>query len=378
MKPSYVASMLRRAVAPLALLLLVTTSSSACQSSESSPRPQQYPPPQYGPGPYGPQGPYGYPQGPGTGPQAGPGAYPQQQPYPPQQQPPPYYPPQQQPYPPPTAPMPGQAPLLAPLVGQLAQQAEVRGVLGELIQQLNASNQQKVRGIPLVFDQDPDVNAYAGCDDNGAPFLAGTAGILDAVDGMAQTRATDEMFGTQTYEAYMNAVLPRLLQAKPASPALPPGIIPSQYLMNPQRLSRAREIFDDVIAFTFGHELAHHYLGHTGCANGQAMSSGPNPAVLGHLVTRILPGLNQFNEAAADNYGLIDVLDTGRARRPQYRWSEKGGILLFDFFSRLDRASGISVFNPIGFLRTHPNPQLRTPLVQATARTWYSQHPDVR
>ncbi|WP_394841484.1 M48 family metalloprotease [Pendulispora brunnea] len=375
MKPSYVASMLRRAVVPLVLLAIAST---ACQA-ESSPRPQQYPPPQYGPGPYGQQGPYGYPQGPGTGPQAGPGAYPQQ-PYPPPQQQPYPYPPQQQPYPP-QAPMPGPGqapPLLAPLVGQLAQQAEVRGVLGELIQQLNASNQQKVRGIPLVFDQDPDVNAYAGCDDNGAPFLAGTAGLLDAVDGIAQTRATDEMFGTQTYEAYMNAVLPRMLQAKPASPALPPGIIPTQYLMNPQRLSHAREIFDDVVAFTFGHELAHHYLGHTGCANGQAMSAGPNPAVLGHLVTRILPGLNQFNEAAADNYGCIDVLDTGRARRPQYRWSEKGGIFLFDFFGRLDRASGISVFNPIGFLRTHPNPQLRVPLIQTTARTWYSQHPDVR
>lgn len=363
MKPSYVASMLRRAVVPVCLLLGMT--SAACASSDPSPRPQQYPPPQYGPGPYS-----------GPGPQQGPYGYPQQQPYPPQQRP--YYPPPQ------SAPMPGQpppvgqAPLLAPLVGQAAQQAEVRGVLGELIGQLNASNQQKVRGIPLVFDPDPDVNAYAGCDDNGAPFLAGTAGLLDAVDGMAQTRATDEMFGTQTYDAYMNAVLPRMLQAKPASPLLPQGIIPAQYLMNPQRLSHAREIFDDVVAFTFGHELAHHYLGHTGCANGQAMSAGPNPAVLGHLVTRILPGLNQFNEAAADNYGLIDVLDTGRARRPQYRWSEKGGILLFDFFSRLDRASGISVFNPIGFLRTHPNPQLRTPLVQATARTWYSQHPDVR
>ena len=355
----------------LLLALFVGCAGNSAQKN-ANPPPQSYPP-QYG---------QQYPQQP----------YPQQQPFPQQQ--PPYapqqqqFPQQQQPQfpqqPPPQQPQQPQQPppqqgraLLFPLNGPAAWQAEVRTILAELISNLSPQNQAKVRGIPLVIDPDPnEVNAFAGCDEQGAPFLAGTEGLLEAVDAIAQTRATDELFGTQTYEAYSNVTMPRLLQPK-GSPALTPGIIPPQFLNNPQRLSHAHEIFDDIIAFTFGHELGHHYLNHTGCANGQAMNGGPNLAVLNQIATRIAPGLNQANEWAADNAGCINTLDTGAARRPNYRWSEKGGLQLMDFFARLERAAGISVFNPIGFLRTHPNPQLRIPPVQFAARTWYFQHPAV-
>ena len=59
---------------------------------------------------------------------------------------------------------------------------------------------------------------------------------------------------------------------------------------------------DDIIAFTFGHELAHHYLGHTGCANGQPMGAGPDPTKLGRLLS-VLPAVNQLGEAASDSAG---------------------------------------------------------------------------
>jgi hypothetical protein len=309
--------------------------------------------------------------------------YPQQgQPYPPQQYPP-QYPtatataPQPTPTaPPPTTPQ--TRPLLAPLAGPAAWQQEVRNVLVELINNLSAANQAKVRGIPLVFDPDPnEVNAYAGCDDQGAPFLAGTEGLLEAVDAMSQTRATDEIYKTQTFEAYMAYVAPRLVQKGGGGPALPGGIIPAQYWNDPVRFSRAHEIFDETVAFTFGHECGHHYLGHTGCANGQTPSAGPSPAQVGQLFTRVLPGLNQPNEAAADVAGVLNTLDTGRARMAAgyYRWIEAGGLMLLDFFGRLDRAAGISPLNPIGFLRSHPNSALRIPIVQGAASTWRMQHP---
>jgi hypothetical protein len=234
-----------------------------------------------------------------------------------------------------------------------------------------------VRGIPIAFDPTPtEVNAFAGCDDNGSPYIAGTDGLLEATDGMAQTKATDEMFGTRTYDQYMSWVAPRLTSKVPQGAALPAGMIPQQYVADPRRLSRAREIFDEIIAFTFGHELAHHYLGHTGCANGQAMGNGPNPAILGHIATRILPGLNQPNEIACDNASAINVLNAGRARQAAaYRWTENGGLTLLDFFGRLQAAGGLSPFNPIGFLLSHPNPALRIPIVRATAQTWRSQNP---
>jgi hypothetical protein len=94
------------------------------------------------------------------------------------------------------------------------------------------------------------------------------------------------------------------------------------------------------------------------------------------LATSVLPGLNQPNEVAADGSGCVNVLDTGRARQPNYRFTEEGALMLLDFFSRLDQAAGISPLNPIGFLRTHPNSAFRIPIVQGVARTWWAQHPN--
>lgn len=278
---------------------------------------------------------------------------------------------------------PAQRPLLAPLVGVQAWQAEVRSVLSELIASLSADKQVKVRGIPLVFDPSFEPNAFAGCDDNGTPFLAGTAGILETIDAISQTRATDELFGTQTYPAYANTVIPQMLQSPNARMALPNGIISAQHVGDARRLSRAREIFDEIVAFTFGHELAHHYLGHTGCAKGQAMGAGPNPAVLGHLVTQVLPWTNQFNEGLSDTSGIINALDTGRARRPNYSWTEGGGLMLLDFFGRVDSAAQGTIATPLdllrvaagSFSRTHPNSALRIPLLKQTAQQWWRSHP---
>ena len=282
--------------------------------------------------------------------------------------------PQQPQQPPPVA----QRPLLPPLIGIAAQQQEVRNILAELINVLSPQNQALVRGIPLTFDPTLEVNAFAGCDEQGAPFLAATAGMLEAVDAIAQTKATDELFGTKTYDAYCNAVLPQMVRSPNARAALPVGIIPANLGGDARRWSRARELFDDIIAFTFGHELAHHYLGHTGCAKGQAMGNAPDPARLGRLLS-VVPLFNQAGEAASDSAGAVNALDAGRARRPQYEWSETGGVLLLDYFARIESAGGgggmLSLLNPVQFLRTHPNPLARIPLVQTVARTWRSQHP---
>ena len=173
------------------------------------------------------------------------------------------------PAPPPSpAPSPAAAspdrPLLGPLFGPPAWQAEVHAVTRELIASLSPADAARVSTIPIVIDPNPnEVNAFAGCDDNGAPFVAGTEGLLEAVDGIAETKATDELFGTQTYESYVALVAPRLVSKDGGSASLPVGVIPPQYWLDPRRISRAHEIFDETVAFTFGHELSHHYLGHT-------------------------------------------------------------------------------------------------------------------
>jgi len=267
-------------------------------------------------------------------------------------------------------------PLLAPLLGAFSWQSEVRAVLNELIANLSPDRQARVQGIPLVIDPNPNtINAFAGCDEKGAPFLAATEGLLEAIDAISQTVANDDLYATHTYEQYISSVVPHLVQSSASRPALPLGILPFTTALDPRRLSHAHELFDNIVAFTFGHELSHHYLGHTGCATGQGGAVGPNPAALGQLVTRMLPGLNQPMEVQADSAGCVNVLDTGRARRPNFAWTERGGLLMLDFFARMDSAAGVSPINPIGFLQTHPHPAFRIPIVQGVAQAWHQAHP---
>jgi hypothetical protein len=249
-------------------------------------------------------------------------------------------------------------------------------VLAEDVAALPQENRARVQGIPLVFDPTLDINAYASCDAQGHPAITGTEGLLETIDAISQTRATDELFGTQTYDAYTNAVIPVLARVDNASPALPANVIPPQYLADPRRLSRAHEWYDEILAFTFGHELSHHWLGHTGCAYGSAPSFGTLWQVLGNGV---IPAATQPLEFAADINGAGNALDAGRARgmQGQYRWTEEGAYALLDFFQRLEKAL---TGNPlaalfVGFINTHPPASLRIPVVQGAARTWYLQHP---
>jgi hypothetical protein len=256
-------------------------------------------------------------------------------------------------------------------------QQEVRLVMQELESSLSPEYAARVKNIPLVIDPNQgDVNAFAGCDDQGHPFIAGTEGLLEAIDAIAQTQANDELYGTHTYDQYTATVMPHLAQGKGQSAALPLGIIPFTTALDPRRLSRAHELYDEIVAFTFGHELSHHYLGHTGCANGAA---GPLSAAVqaGQVFLRVAPVFNQPLETAADTAGCNNTLDTGRARRARglYTWTERGGLSLLDFFLRLERAVGISPANPLGYVQSHPSPRLRIPWVQGTAQVWRFQHP---
>lgn len=332
----------------------------ACQVPDAHPQSPQPPRPGVPPLAYAPGYPQTYPQTPYGSPRPPPAAPQGQQPSAPQ----------------PPAPAATQTrPLLGPLIGSLMWQAEAHAVVRELEANLTAEQQRLVDGIPLVFDPSPnEINAFAGCDDSGAPFVAGTEGLLEAIDAIAQTRAADELFGTRTYDAYTQAVLPQLVSSKTASAMLPANVIPVQYLADTRRLSRAHEMFDEIVAFTFGHELAHHYQGHTGCAHGQPAGVPPVWSDMRRVASSAIAWVNQANETEADHWGLLDVLATGKARAATgLRWTEEGGLWLFDFFARLDGAAGANPF--VGWLRTHPAPALRIPVVQADATWWRFQHP---
>src|SRR5580692_5430291 len=144
-------------------------------------------------------------------------------------------PPAAPPSPPPSPPE-SSRPLLGALVGSGVWQAEARAVLAELASNLTAEQQRLVAGVPIVFDPSPnDVNAFASCDDAGAPFVAGTEGLLEAIDAIAQTKATDELYGTRTYDAYTAEVLPKLVSSTTATPGLPAGVLPANAWTDPKR-----------------------------------------------------------------------------------------------------------------------------------------------
>ncbi len=248
-------------------------------------------------------------------------------------------------------------------------------MIAEDVAALTPDNQARVQGIPLLFDPNPyEINAYASCDAQGHPSVVGTEGLLEAMDAIAQTRATDELYGTRTYDQYTQTVIPNLAQSDKASAALPLGIVPLNVVADPRRWSRAHEWFDEIVAFTFGHELSHHWLGHTGCAYGPPNLLGLGAAAM----SKFGSGFVQWAEAQADTEGTNTMLAAGKARFPQYRWNEEGGLALLDFFLRLETAAGPRT--PLGqfavsFLNTHPSSRVRIPIVQGTTMLWHQQHP---
>ncbi|WP_245677688.1 M48 family metalloprotease [Chondromyces crocatus] len=244
---------------------------------------------------------------------------------------------------------------------------EAGSVMGHLVGALSSANQAKVNGIPFFSDATPgEVNAFAGCDDQGLPFMAVTDGLLEMQAQMAQLKATDEVFGTRKLDEYMRLLAQNQRQGQPLVRP-PAGFIDPTQHTDSRKVTRQHQIYDEQLAFVLGHELAHHYLGHTGCANGQGGSRGVNPADLGRMLRRVAPVFNQPNEIACDVAGVNNLLSAG-AKQQSYRWTEGGALLTLQFFASLDQLTPAHVV--FAFELSHPHPSLRLPIVQQTANTW--------
>ena len=246
------------------------------------------------------------------------------------------------------------------------------GVLNELVAALPPQFQARVQGIPFVTEpMAGEVNAFAACNREHMPLMAMTDGLLQVESYVAQLRAIDEVFGTQKLDAYLQYMAENQRPRQPIV-APPPGLITPMEHTDYRKVVRQHQLLEEQMAFVLGHELGHHYLGHTGCANGL---SGQRKADFGDLlrrVQRIVPVANQPNEDNADIAGVNNLLTAG-ARRPGYRWTERGALLTLDFFARMDRRQQASspedkLFGPL--LSSHPNPADRVPKVKTAAYEW--------
>ncbi len=330
-----------------------------CELESGNSRPQ-YPqqPGYYGGYPPGQQPPPGYGQ-PGYG-----------------QQPPPGYPPQQPGQPPAPGPAPTNPaqPPLPPVAYDPINATDVmflrgraQAVIQELTAALEPANAQKVSGIPLIVDDRVgEVNAFAACTKGGKSVMAISDGLLDIEAHLARCKATDEVFGTQKTGQYIQLIAKN---QKPGQPIIRPaaGFFDPGQDADGRKVKRQHELLDEQVGFVLGHELAHHYLGHLPCT---ATGGGVTAAEVSHVLSSVVPFFNQPNELGADVSGTNNVLAAGKRRAPAYHWTEGGGLLTMQFFAGLDSMSPIDIV--FGFERSHPPPQIRTPVIQQTASQWRS------
>ena len=336
--------------------LLLGWSTSGCNPSRGASQPQGSYPPGYPPPGQPPPG-YGYPP---------PGQQPPGQ-QPPGQQPPGGY--TQPPGQPPQQPPPQNTPPVYNDPINLLDINFMRGrsqqVMQDLIAVLPASYRGMVQQVPLVVDDTVgDVNAFAACI-SGKPLMAITDGLLEIQSQMARAKATDDIFGTNKFGQYVQFVAQ---YQKPNQPiARPqPQFWDGQQDIDGRKVARQHQLMDEELAFVLGHELAHHYLRHTGCAGAQPALI--TPVDIGRALSQVVPGFNQPNEIAADTNGTNNLLSAGKARS-DYHWTEGGAMLTLNFFLALKQMTPAESIL-FGFELSHPHPSFRIPIVQQTAAQW--------
>jgi hypothetical protein len=251
-------------------------------------------------------------------------------------------------------------------MNQDAMRTQAGVIMGQLIQALDPNTRSLVQGIPFEADPAPgEINAYAGCDEQRLPFMAITDSLLEVQAYLAQFKATDEIFGTQKTLQYYALVS----SARPGSPLPrpPAGMIDPAQHGDPRKVARQQQLYDEAVGFVLGHELAHHYLQHTGCATGKGVSRGVSTADLGRLASRVVPVLNQPNEIAADTHGTQNLLSAGKTR-PSYQWTEGGALETLNMFQKVDQSSPTAII--FAFEQSHPNPAWRMQWVQQAANQW--------
>jgi hypothetical protein len=243
--------------------------------------------------------------------------------------------------------------------------AEATMILNDLVQALPPASRERVLGIPLVFDETVgEVNAFAACD-SGRSLMAISDGLLEIGGWLAQAQAHDSVFGTRKADEYIAFVA---RYQKPDQPIVrpPADFFPNGQQHDARKVGLQHQVFDELVAFVLGHELAHHHLGHLPCTGKQGpLGSGEVARVLSNAV----PLLNQPNELSADWEGTKNVLGAG-SRRPagQAHWTENGGLLMMRFFSGIEGQSPLDVV--FAFERSHPPPGLRIPFIQQSAYYW--------
>ncbi len=236
-----------------------------------------------------------------------------------------------------------------------------------LVEALWEAERNQARPIPFeIVSEASEPNAAAGCTRaSRQPVMMITSAMLELCAGIAETKAYDEVAGTSTYEQYVGTVIDQVRAERPIE-GPSPSLLSGPNALDAHKLARQRHLFDQQIAFILGHELAHHYRGHTTCVAGRTEEQIQHDDLAAQLAHTV-PPFEQPREVEADMWGASNVLEAGR-NRPGGTWTEEGGLLNLDFFRRLSDRGGAELI--MAFLSTHPPSAVRIPIVRSIAQQW--------
>lgn len=242
-----------------------------------------------------------------------------------------------------------------------------RAINQALVSSLDPRERTQTQTIPFhIVNQAREPNAAAGCTKTSRQaVMLITSAMLVLVAGISEATAFDEVANTKHYNVYADEVV-RQVRSKLPVGAVPPTLLTGPMALDTHKLARQEHLFDQQIAFILGHELAHHYRGHTSCVGGRSAAQAEADE-LTRILAHTVPLFSQPREVEADMWGVVNLLEAG-GQRPQGSWNEEGALLNLDFFGRLRQRGGSEL--AMLFLSTHPAPQLRAPIVRTAVRQW--------
>jgi len=245
-----------------------------------------------------------------------------------------------------------------------------RAIHATLIAALGERERNLMSSVPFeIANEANEPNAAAICSKSSRrPFILITTAMLVVAAGIAETKSYDEVSNTNYFDSYIDAVVNQVKSKRPVG-AVPRGLLTGPQAIDQHKLARQVHLFDQELAFIIGHELAHHYRGHTGCVSsgGDGSRAQVSPEEISRILSSTIPVFHQPQEIESDMWGIVTLLEAGNGRQGG-RWTEEGALLNMDFFGRLRDRGGEEIFTT--FFSTHPLPQLRTPIIQSTARQW--------
>lgn len=259
-------------------------------------------------------------------------------------------------------------------ISQAWAEARTREIHRELLEGVLPAQRARVQGIPFhVVSDRVEPNAAAGCSEQRAPMLMITSAMIMVCAASAEARAYDELAGANALESYAQALLEDLRNGR-AVRALDRSLLSGPNASDPRRLARAIHLYDQQVAFILGHELAHHYRGHTGCAeDGATTASAREAEELQRGLANAASPLEQPFEVEADVWGVTSVLERGRTRAGGV-WNEEGALLSLEVFRHFGPLAGGGVDVGV-FLSTHPPSELRAPVVSQAAAMYRPGQP---